>query len=98
MSYVNNKVYKLRPVIWTGKCDEPWERVEADIPFGSYSIFKDDDGQCKWSYSYSEYYDEDSGNCESIEDGKAKCIAHWIERMETSLVVVMQSPNTPANG
>lgn len=60
---------------------------DAQTPFGSYRV-ELLAGVFKWSYCFDEYYDEDSTECESIEDGKAKAWEHWVERVSRGLTSV----------
>ena len=41
--------------------------------------------EISWRYSYEEYYDEDSGSCKSLLEGKRKLEAEWQGRLMNDL-------------
>ena len=41
--------------------------------------------EVSWSYLYQEYYDEDSGSCKSLLEGKQKLEAEWRGRLMNDL-------------
>jgi hypothetical protein len=79
-----NPATHIKPLEWE-QCRD-WRMFTASTPFGQYRVEQEDNGQCKWGYCFNEYYDEETFECESIDDGKQKAWDNWLKRITPALL------------
>ncbi|RTL26396.1 MAG: hypothetical protein EKK55_07855 [Rhodocyclaceae bacterium] len=74
------ELWELKPLEWGTNGNHYW----ADSIFGSFDVLLT--RSCRWEYHVPK---EDSGSpfvrCESLEDGKAKCEAHYRDRLRAAM-------------
>lgn len=92
------EVWTIQPLEWEGDIREPFDSIRAPTPFGSYNVRMQDDRTLRWEYCFDEYYDEDSNECETVEEGKAAAWAHWQERIGRALVKYRLAPAPKRGG
>lgn len=87
--------YEIKPLVWKHyKTKDISDRWSAEGTRGGYEVTRlyDDEGNLcnrfQWSCCYAEYNDEDGGECKNFKEGKAKCEAHYRERVLECLVEV----------
>lgn len=86
--------YEIRPLKWKHHKSDISDSWDAENGRGNYRVARlwDDDGNLcnrfQWEYCYDEYYDEGGGECKNFKEGKAKCEAHYRERVLECLVEV----------
>lgn len=79
------KLYQISPLEWDGKTCGTEAFYTASTPFGQYAVSQDDDGSCRWSYCFDEYYDDGTTHCDSLEDAKRLAEEHWQQRLLSAL-------------
>lgn len=86
------KVYRIKPLVWEGRPRDKFgdEYYRASVPFGSFSVQHTPERGWRWEYCFDEYYDEDSNECDGLEDGKALAQSHWESRIKQALEEVEQ--------
>lgn len=89
------ELFTIAPLEWKHSIfadydDWKQENWQAQTPFGSYGVVqtKDETGATsfRWEYCFDEHYNEGVAECTSVEDGKAKAWAHWLEKITPALV------------
>lgn len=76
--------FRIKPLEWKAERNG----IQARTPFHTYRVFCNIQGQHWWRVVGSGI---DPIPCASLEDGKAKCEADWIERISAALLPVQQS-------
>lgn len=83
------ELFSIKPLEWNQirtDAHEDGEWWTASTVFGSFDVERDTGLRCyRWRYCIDEYYDEDSHDCESIEDGKRAAEAYFRERLLPAL-------------
>ena len=85
---MNNKRYKIKPLVWKGVITEEFDVTSAYTPFGSYRIEMLDEEDLhpfEFSYCFHEYYDEGREYCDSVEEGKIIAENDWLRRITMGL-------------
>ncbi|MEM9354632.1 MAG: hypothetical protein AAGB04_00330 [Pseudomonadota bacterium] len=85
---MTSALYKIAPLEWSGHeiTHKHGFDKSARTPFGSYWVSCEPDGsECKWSYCFDEYYDEDEVSCETPQEGMQLAFEHWCERLAGAL-------------
>lgn len=102
---MGSELYKLKPLAWEGSdpVTVPSDDLQfsfdieggwrAIVPGGSYTVERRfDTGTLQWGYCFAEYYDEDTKECDSVEEGKAAAEKHWRDRILPALELVDTKP------
>lgn len=78
------KLYRIKPLVWE---ETPMKTgVKSETPIGiTFSVIKPY-GVWLWCPS-----NRDFQNCDSLEDGKAKCNAHYVAFLEQALEEVPET-------
>jgi hypothetical protein len=77
------------PLEWKlnwGPDEDGDENHVAETPFGSIYVERSE-GRWKWRYCFDEYYDEQTSECDGLEDGKRLAQDFWDERVQPILAV-----------
>jgi hypothetical protein len=77
--------YRIRALEWK-KVSTGYECI---APFCYFWVYCDDDDTPKhyWHYCVKEYFDSDTEECESLEDGMRKAEVYYAERIKQALEV-----------
>ena len=79
-------LYRIKPLEWEDYEDsDGLDSARAPSIFSEIYVIQDEPGVFHWRYCVDEYYDEGSESCESIEDGKAKAQAWYLNRLLPAL-------------
>lgn len=86
------KKYTIKPLVWEEYTLHNLKRCNLQTIFCNFYVeerieerLKLEHKVIKWSYCVEEYYDEDSGYCDSLEEGKSICEKEFMNRLLPAL-------------
>ncbi len=83
--------YRIKPLEWIDGTDEIVatdlsEIHESSTPIGTFDVQKMQSGDWYYRFCFDEYYDDGSGSCENLSDGKNICEKIWENKLKQCLI------------
>ena len=82
-------LYEIKQLEWEKEevvAPDIIEKYKSYTSICSFEIEKVINDKWYYHYCFDEYYDDGSGSCKGLNDGKAKCEEIWEEKLKKCLV------------